>query len=180
MISLVIGTDVPFVWHVKANGQPVLLDNHTVTLYVENSRGSFRLSDLIIEGDQVRATYPGAIQTRLGEHSLILRLNEGQKGMATVSVQNAFKLVAWGKDAGGENEGPVQVNALVFESELSFGNAEADLSAYLTKEEAEKTYLKKGEGGESYDDTEVKAELARLEKNKADKSELTELSTQVS
>ena len=39
--------------------------------------------------------------------------------------------------------------------------------------------IKENGGGSSYDDTEVKEELARLEREKADKSELTELSTQV-
>ena len=40
--------------------------------------------------------------------------------------------------------------------------------------------IKENGGGSSYDDTEVKEELARLEREKADKSELTELSTEVS
>lgn len=39
--------------------------------------------------------------------------------------------------------------------------------------------IKENGGGSSYDDTEVKEELARLEREKADKSELTELSAQV-
>ena len=39
--------------------------------------------------------------------------------------------------------------------------------------------IKENGGGSSYDDTEVKEELARLEREKADKSELTELSLQV-
>ena len=35
------------------------------------------------------------------------------------------------------------------------------------------------ENGSSYDDTEIRTELARLEKDKADKSELTELSAEI-
>lgn len=151
------GNDVPFRWAVKLQGQPFDLSGKDVKVYVINSRGEIPVARLSIEGHEVSGVFEGRYQTRLGEHSLALRVNEGRPEMKTAAVANVFELVQWSADAGGSNEGDVIVAPVLIESELSIGG-----------------------GGSSYDDTEVKNELARLEREKADKSKLTELSAEVS
>lgn len=150
------GNDAPFIWAVKLQGKPFDLSGKDVKVYVINSRGEIPVAQLTIEGHEVSGVFEGRYQTRLGEHSLVLRVNEGRPEMKTAAVANVFELVQWSADAGGSDEGDVIVAPVLIESELSIG------------------------GGRSYDDTEVKNELARLEREKADKSELTELSTEVS
>jgi hypothetical protein len=84
-------------------------------------------------------------------------------------VANVFELVQWSADAGGSDEGDVIVAPVLIESEFSIG------------------------GGSSYDDSELRdaienldtrvaahsEEIVNLQDNKADKSELTELSAEV-
>lgn len=149
------GNDAPFRWAVKLQGKPFDLSGKDVKVYVINSRGEIPVAGLSIEGHEVSGMFEGRYQTRLGQHSLVLRVNEGRPEMKTAAVANVFELVQWSADAGGSNEGDVIVAPVLIESELSIG------------------------GGSSYDDTDVKNELARLEREKADKSELTELSAEV-
>jgi hypothetical protein len=147
------GNDAPFIWAVKLQGQPFDLSGKDVKVYVINSRGEIPVARLTIEGHEVSGVFEGRYQTRLGEHSLVLRVNEGRPEMKTAAVANVFELVQWSADAGGSDESDVIVAPVLIESELSIG------------------------GGSSYDDTEVKNELARLEREKADKSELTDYLT---
>lgn len=151
-IRITAGNDAPFRWAVKLQGKPFDLSGKDVKVYVINSRGEIPVARLTIEGHEVSGVFEGRYQTRLGEHSLVLRVNEGRPEMKTATVANVFELVQWSADAGGSDEGDVIVAPVLIESELSIG-------------------------GVSYDDTEVKNELARLEREKADKSELTDYLT---
>ena len=154
-MRLTAGNDAPFRWAVTLQGKPFDLSGKDVKVYVINSRGEIPVARLTIEGHEVSGVFEGRYQTRLGEHSLVLRVNEGRPEMKTATVANVFELVQWSAEAGGSDEGNVIVAPVLIESELSIG-------------------------GSSYDDTEVKTELARLEREKADKQELTELSAEVS
>ena len=170
-IKIVKGNDAPIQWRVSYQGQPLDLTGKAVTLYVINSRGPFQLKGFEVEGHVVTATYYGADQTRFGEHSLVLRLNEGRPEMSTVAVKEAFELVEWSKDQGGESGEPIKVTPIILEADVAVA-----------------------QGGSSYDDTELREaiedldyrvathseEIANLQENKADKSELTELSAEVS
>lgn len=158
MRRITAGNDAPFRWAVTLQGKPFDLTGKDVKVYVINSRGEIPVAQLTIEGHEVSGVFEGRYQTRLGEHSLVLHVNEGRPEMKTAAVANVFELVQWSADAGGSDEGDVIVAPVLIESELSIGMG----------------------GGSSYDDTEVKNELARLEREKADKSELTELSAEVS
>ena len=169
-IKIVKGNDAPIQWRVSYQGQPLDLTGKAVTLYVINSRGPFQLKGFEVEGHVVTATYYGADQTRFGEHSLVLRLNEGRPEMSTVAVKEAFELVEWSKDQGGESGEPIKVTPIILEADVAVA-----------------------QGGSSYDDTELREaiedldyrvathseEIANLQENKADKSELTELSAEV-
>lgn len=137
MIQIVKGNDAPIEWRVSLNGQPLDLTGKAVSLYVINSRGPFQLKDFKVEGNVVTCTYYGADQTRFGAHSLILRLNEGLPEMSTVAVKEAFELVEWSKDQGGENGEPIKVTPVIIEADVAVaqGGSDMDPSDYLTREE---------------------------------------------
>ena len=137
MIQIVKGNDAPIEWRVSLNGQPLDLTGKAVSLYVINSRGPFQLKGFKVEGNVVTCTYYGADQTRFGAHSLILRLNEGLPEMSTVAVKEAFELVEWSKDQGGENGEPIKVTPVIIEADVAVAQdgSDIDLSDYLTKEE---------------------------------------------
>lgn len=147
MIKLVKGNDAPIEWRVTNNNKPLDLTEKAVSLYVINSRGPFPLKPKI-EGNVVTCTYYGADQTRFGVHALILRLNEGLPEMSTVAVRDAFELVEWSKDQGGESSGPIKVTPVIIEADVAVaqgGGADIDLSEYLKKAEAAETYQPKGD-----------------------------------
>ena len=137
MIQIVKGNDAPIEWRVSFKGQPLDLTGKAVSLYVINSRGPFQLKGFKVEGNVVTCTYYGADQTRFGAHSLILRLNEGLPEMSTVAVKEAFELVEWSKDQGGENGEPIKVTPVIIEADVAVAQdgSDIDLSDYLTKEE---------------------------------------------
>lgn len=147
MIRLTAGNDTPFIWVVKLQGQPFDLSGKDVKVYVINSRGEIPVASLNIEGNRVSGVFEGRYQTRLGMHSLALRVNEGRPEMKTATVANAFELVQWSADAGGSEAGDVIFAPVVITSELRIGTGGG------------------GEGGGSYDDTAVWAAL----NNKVDK-----------
>lgn len=138
-IKIVKGNDAPIQWRVSYQGQPLDLTGKAVTLYVINSRGPFQLKNFEVEGHVVTATYYGADQTRFGEHSLVLRLNEGRPEMSTVAVKEAFELVEWSKDQGGESGEPIKVTPIILEADVAVAQG----------------------GGSSYDDTELRNEIAK-------------------
>lgn len=136
MIRLTAGNDTPFIWMVKLQGQPFDLSGKDVKVYVINSRGEIPVASLNIEGNRVSGVFEGRYQTRLGMHSLALRVNEGRPEMKTATVANAFELVQWSADAGGSEAGDVIFAPVVITSELRIGTGG-------------------GEGGGSYDDTAI-------------------------
>ena len=137
MIRLTAGNDTPFIWAVKLQGQPFDLSGKDVKVYVINSRGEIPVASLNIEGNIVSGVFEGRYQTRLGMHSLALRVNEGRPEMKTATVANAFELVEWSADAGGSEAGDVIFAPVVITSELRIGTGGG------------------GEGGGSYDDTAI-------------------------
>ena len=147
-IKIVKGNDAPIQWRVSYQGQPLDLTGKAVTLYVINSRGPFQLKSFEVEGNVVTATYYGADQARFGEHSLVLRLNEGRSEMSTVAVKEAFELVEWSKDQGGESGEPIKVTPVILQADVAVAQGgsgtEVDLSNYYTKDEANATFQPKG------------------------------------
>ena len=93
------------------------------------------------------------------------------------------------KNKADKTEIPTKLSQL--EQDIEIGG-EVDLTPYATKEEVSNTYAKKSEIptklselekdieiGSSYDDTEIRTELSRLDAVKAEKAELTELSSEM-
>lgn len=189
MIQIVKGNDAPIEWRVSLNGQPLDLTGKAVSLYVINSRGPFQLKGFKVEGNVVTCTYYGADQTRFGVHSLILRLNEGLPEMSTVAVKEAFELVEWSKDQGGESGEPIKVTPVIIEADVAIaqsggGGGDIDLTAYLTKLEAEATFQPKGDYATATELSELSAGVNELGEafvgnSTIIDSKLTELSAEV-
>lgn len=144
-IKIVKGNDAPIQWRVSYQGQPLDLTGKAVTLYVINSRGPFQLKSFEVEGNVVTATYYGADQARFGEHSLVLRLNEGRPEMSTVSVKEAFELVEWSKDQGGESGEPIKVTPIILEADVAVaqgGGGGVSITPDWNASEGEEGYIK--------------------------------------
>ena len=165
------GNDAPFRWAVKLQGKPFDLSGKDVKVYVINSRGEIPVARLTIEGNEVSGVFEGRYQTRLGEHSLVLRVNEGRPEMKTTAVANVFELVQWSTDAGGSDEGDIIVAPIVVESEITAGI----LAEYTKKDEfdsavqtisdqlEQKVNMEEGKGLSSNDFTNaLKAKLESL------------------
>lgn len=168
MRRITAGNDAPFRWAVTLQGKPFDLTGKDVKVYVINSRGEIPVAQLTIEGHEVSGVFEGRYQTRLGEHSLVLRVNEGRPEMKTAAVANVFELVQWSADAGGSNEGDVIVAPVLIESELSIGGGSLDMKSPFTPGSAQgsalqtieaETFTDKNEISSTYGQ-EVKAEAS--------------------
>ena len=154
-----IHNDINVAWGIFHNGEPYSLEGKDVSLYLLSPYSRFKLKDFTIEGNKVRWTFYGKDQKSTGKYSLELVINEGAEGMVTTDYCNFVNLVAYSCKVGGADDGNVQTESIELTSTIEYIAGEG--------------------GGTSYDDTEIRAELSRLEKDKADKSELTELSAEV-
>lgn len=148
-----IGNDISIAWEIKSgDNNPFPLEGKNVALYLHHPYGKQKVEGYRLEGNKVIWTFKGADQKYVGKHGLTLVVNEGANGMITTDSCDFVNLVSCSCQVGGEDNDGVQTEAIELTSTL---------------------------GIIAYDDTEIREELSRLETNKADKSELTELSAEV-
>ena len=161
MKNIRIGNDINVAWSIIKDNAPYNLEGLDLSLYLRSLYGRKEIQDFTIEGNTISWVFEGRTQKREGKYSLELVINEDAEGMITTDVCHFVNLVSCSCKTGGADEGNVQTESIELTSNLEYvaGSGEG--------------------GGGSYDDTAVKAELARLEKDKADKSELTELSAEI-
>ena len=153
------GNDLNVIWSIlTTEGVPFPLEGKDMSVYLRSPFNKTEVKDFKVEGNLVKWTFFGKDQKYTGKYSLILVINENKEGMNTTDCCNFVNLVDCSCKVGGADEGNVQTESLELTSRIEFAS---------------------GEGGASYDDTEIRNELLRLDSVKADKSELTELSTEV-
>ena len=150
-----IGNDISIAWTIRSGGEPYALEGKDITLYLHNPYGKEKVEGYSVNENVISWTFLGKNQKVTGKYSLILVVNEGENGMITTDSCDFVNLVPCSCQAGGEDNDGVQTEVIELTSEISIGVG-------------------------SYDDTEIREELSRLETDKADKSELTELSEEVS
>ena len=149
-----IGNDINVAWSIlQKDGTPFSLEGRDVNVFLRTPFGKQEVSDYIINNNVIEWTFLGKTQKVKGCYSLILVINEGANGMITTDSCDFVNLVSCSCQVGGEDNDGVQTEAIELTSTLGFI---------------------------PYNDTEIREELSRLETNKADKSELTELSAEVS
>lgn len=162
MKNIRIGNDIVVTWSISRDGAPFSLEGKDVTIYLKTPFKKEKVEDFSITGNRVKWTFFGKMQKSIGKYSLELVVNEDAEGMITTDVCNFVNLVSCSCKEGGEDEGNVQTESIALTSNILLAGS--------------------GEGGGgSYDDTEIKEDIADLqEKDKATDVKLTELSAEVS
>ena len=132
------GNDLAVLWSILRDGEPFDLGGRSLKLYLKNMYERREVTDFSVEGNQIRWTFFGKDQKNTGRYSLILVANEGVEGMITTDACDFVRLVSCScKAQNGEDECNVQTEAIELTSTLE----------YVA-------------GGGSYDDTEIREELA--------------------
>ena len=156
MKDIRIGNDIKIAWSIFNEGVAFPLEGLNLHVYLKHRFGRREIDGILISGNKIEWTFYGREQRRTGVYSLELVINEGEDGMITTDACQFVNLVACTCKISGADDKGVRTETIELTSTLEFA------------------------GGGNYDDPEVKNELARLEREKADKSELTELSAEVS
>ena len=156
MKNIRIGNDIKIAWSLFNEGVAFPLEGLNLHVYLKDKFGRREIDDILISGNKIEWTFYGREQRRTGVYSLELVINEGEDGMITTDACQFVNLVPCTCKISGADDKGVRTETIELTSTLE----------YVA-------------GGGKYDDTEVKEELARLEREKADKSELTELSAEV-
>ena len=154
MKSIRIGNDIHVSWSIyMKDGLPYSLEEKDVRIFLATPYGRVNITDYTIHENVISWVFWGKSQKVIGNYSIILVVNKDNEGMVTTDVCDFVRLVSHSCEAGGKDNDGVQTEVIELTSEVSIGG---------------------------YDDTEIREELARLETDKADRSELTELSEEVS
>lgn len=145
MTNLRIGNDIIVKWALvmKGTSDPFILSGKNVSLYLRGVTGKKKIEDFSVAGNTITWTFYGKDQKHTGVYSLILVVNEGVEGMVTTDACNFVNLVSCSCKTGGSDDCGVYTETIELTSTIE----------YVA-----------GEGG-SYDDTEIRKELA----NKVDK-----------
>lgn len=152
------GNDINVKWSIYAEGAPFSLEGKEISLYLRTPYGKKEVTP-VVEGNAVLWTFFGKDQKHTGKHSLELVINENAEGMVTTDACDFVNLVDCSCKVGGADDAGVQTESIELTSTLE--------------------YVAGSGGGEAYDDTYLRTEVARLEREKADKTELDELSTEI-
>lgn len=161
MSDIRIGKDFNVLWAVykRVDGQrlPYDLAGKSLQLFVGNDYGKKEVTGWKAKGNVIEWTFLGKDQKDKGAYQLILVENAGKEGMVTVDTCKAFNLVEHSCEENVDGSSDVVIETVTLESEVAL--------APVVKE------------GVSYDDTEIKEDLAKLQQNKEDKkNKVTSLS----
>lgn len=154
MKDIRIGNDITIQWSLFNGDAQFPIEGLDLHVYLKDKFGRKEIEDFQVRGNQITWTFYGKDQRRIGVYSMEVIINEGEEGMITTDACQFVNLVPCSCSVKGSDPSDVQTETIEITSVIEIGNY--------------------------YDDTEVKNELARLEREKADKSELTELSAEVS
>ena len=152
-----IKNDIKVMWHILNEGAPYDIEGKDVSLYLITPFGKVKIDDFTIDKNVIHWTFFGKDQKTVGIYGLEMSINEDREGMVTTDKCKFVRLVAHSCMVGGADEGNVETETIELTSNLELGN-----------------------GGSSYDDTAIWAEVGRLENDKADRTEVAELSVEVS
>ena len=162
--SIRIGKDFNVRWSIRkvvdGERQPYELAGKELVLQYRTPYGLKEATEWKVIGNTIIWTFRGREQKALGSYELILTENGGKDGMVTVDTCRAFKLVAHSCEETEGSGSDIVIEDVVLESEVAFA-----------------PIVIEGGGGESYDDTEIKNQLAALQQKDAQtEAKLAELS----
>lgn len=180
MKDIRIGNDIIVSWSIFAEGAPYSLEGKEVTLYLCSQFGKRRAEGYAITGNQITWTFFGKEQKHSGKYSLELVVNEDAEGMVTTDACDFVNLVSCSCKVGGADEQGVQTESIELTSSFEFvpyddtelrkmieGKQDTLESGKTIKTINGQSILGEGNleiegGGESYDDTKIRAELTQL------------------
>ena len=147
MKDLRIGNDINVKWSIYAEGAPFSLEGKEISLYLRTPYGKKEVTP-VVEGNAVLWTFFGKDQKHTGKHSLELVINEDAEGMVTTDACDFVNLVDCSCKVGGADDAGVQTETISLTSNLKYVATDA------------------------YDDAAVWEYINKLEKSKADKTEI--------
>lgn len=159
-----IGKDFNVLWSIRkrvdGERQPYELAGKELVLRYRTASGLYKeATEWKTEGNTIIWTFRGREQKALGSYELILTENGGKDGMVTVDTCRAFKLVEHSCEETEGSGSDIVIEDVVLESEVAFAPIVIE------------------GGGGSYDDTEIKKDIADLQEKDAEQSaKLAELS----
>ena len=165
--SIRIGKDFNVRWSihrvVDGERQPYELAGKELVLQYRTPYGLKEATEWKVVGNTIVWTFRGKEQKALGSYELILTENGGKDGMVTVDTCRAFNLVAHSCEETEGSGSDIVIEDVVLESEVAFA-----------------PIVIEGGGGGSYDDTEIKEDIADLQAKDAEQAvKLTQLSEEV-
>lgn len=153
MKDIRIGNDIIIQWSLFNGDAQFPIEGLDLHVYLKDKYGRKEIEDFQVSGNQITWTFYGKDQRRIGVYSMEVVINEGEEGMITTDACQFVNLVPCSCSVKGSDPSGVQTETIEITSVIEIGN--------------------------SNNDPEIKEELARLEREKADKQELTELSAEV-
>ena len=150
MKNIRIGNDINVAWSLYRDDAPFPLEGENISLHLQTPYGRIDLEDFSVEGNVISWIFRGKNQKVLGKYSLILFINKGEDGMVATDACDFVNLVDCSCKVGIDDGCGVETEYVNLTSKVDVG------------------------GGSSYDDTELRNEIARVD------ADLTELSTEVS
>lgn len=154
MKDIRIGNDITIQWSLFNGDAQFPIEGLDLHVYLKDKYGRKEIEDFQVSGNQITWTFYGKDQRRIGVYSMEVVINEGEEGMITTDACQFVNLVPCSCSVKGSDPSGVQTETIEITSVIEIGN--------------------------SNNDPEIKEELARLEREKADKQELTELSAEIS
>lgn len=206
MKNIRIGNDIAVVWSLMRDGQPYNLEGKPLALYLDGPLAKTRIQEFNAVGNQIQWHFNGSEQKVLGKYSLVLVINEGNKGMITTDICDIVCLVGKSCMASGSDGENLKTEVIELTSEINFASIDVDnelsststnpvenkvITAALEKKVSKEPgkglssndftneEKQKLAGLENYNDAEIKQDIYSKLDQKANKSELTELSEEI-
>lgn len=132
------GNDIKITWTFLQDGLPYIIDKEKSKLLLHTPFGIITISEYSVSENVLTWTFLGKNQKMPGKYSLTLSVNEGEEGMITTDSCDFVHLVNCSCQEGGNDNNNVKTESIELTSNISVG------------------------GGGSYDDTEIRNELAEL------------------
>lgn len=114
-----IENDLIVKWsHFTKDGEKFNIQALPVALYLKNQFATEKIEDFSVVGNTLTWTFYGKDQKHCGVYSLILKINEGDKGMIALDACNFVQLVNCSCEEGGFDEGNVETETIEIESHI--------------------------------------------------------------
>lgn len=116
-----INNDIEITWRIYRNGNAEDFADKAVAVKLLDSVGKVQPMDCDIVGNEVHILFEGRNQTRIGNYTLVLTENAGERGMVTIDETEAFSLVRHTSEEGGDDVVGIKTQYVEIVTNLEFG-----------------------------------------------------------